>query len=502
MKIFISYAWADLTHSLLPKFVNALEAANYEVWFDQEQLHAGDLIRPNLEKALADVDVVVYLYTQTAAQRPDCQYELATALRLKKPVIPCFLDEYALKNPCYHASLPENVAGLGIVFIGEPIQGMSAFEEGMDRLESRLIRLEVEVLHTQVNSKESADLLQQIEELNRLLGRLQTIRHRQRLGVSGNAETVAACEMCLSLAEKLYRQDAQRKGTPEATQMAEFIIQTRRVNLDPALDDIGKKKALLQLLKRIDPTGANPLLLVIRQTLERQLGDVPTEGSGSQPIASPDSVAPADPVAQRLHTLRQQVAAAQQHDQQHQWLRHYLGQSLGNHGLDEWVDFARQYISYVPTALAEAWSEANRNQLSSEFQPFLDELMTYFEKPDDYLPDQYGLYGLLDDAYLAARTVEELNRSFRERFGKSLLSVDFGRQNQYIANLLGPALANRINADVVARIPRIQTANPSKWQALGLLALVGLGIAQTVQQQQNYQSIEEQRLQLLWDSIS
>jgi hypothetical protein len=90
VKVFVSYSSTDRV--LVASIVNDLEAAGYEVWFDQE-LSGGqtwwDVILDNVRRA----DVVVFAVTEAAVASQACRAEAAYAAALGKTVIPLRLTD-------------------------------------------------------------------------------------------------------------------------------------------------------------------------------------------------------------------------------------------------------------------------------------------------------------------------------------------------------------------------------------------------------------------------
>lgn len=63
------------------------------VWLDIQNLRPGDSITPSIDRALADTDLVIVLWSKHSAESDGVAAEILSALRLK---VPCRLDETEL----------------------------------------------------------------------------------------------------------------------------------------------------------------------------------------------------------------------------------------------------------------------------------------------------------------------------------------------------------------------------------------------------------------------
>src|ERR671919_1719014 len=90
MKIFISHSWRNKTAAQL--IAESLQGSA-DVWLDIRRLKAGDPIQPVIDDALAQMDAVVVLWSMDAARSDGVAAELATAVRLRKRILPVVLDD-------------------------------------------------------------------------------------------------------------------------------------------------------------------------------------------------------------------------------------------------------------------------------------------------------------------------------------------------------------------------------------------------------------------------
>jgi len=90
MDAFISHSSQNKAKALALQ--QALEVAGLESWIDQDDLHAGAMLRQSLQGAIEGSRVVVLMWSAAAANSRWVASELITAIHLEKPIIPYCLD--------------------------------------------------------------------------------------------------------------------------------------------------------------------------------------------------------------------------------------------------------------------------------------------------------------------------------------------------------------------------------------------------------------------------
>jgi hypothetical protein len=114
IQLFISYAHESIAK--VRPTVEVLTAGGDTTWFD-EQLLPGQDWKQALGDAIARCDAFVYAITSEAVASEWCDWELATAVRLKKAVIPVLLEP--------DISVPDSLKGLQYADFS---QGMTPIE--------------------------------------------------------------------------------------------------------------------------------------------------------------------------------------------------------------------------------------------------------------------------------------------------------------------------------------------------------------------------------------
>jgi hypothetical protein len=92
--VFLSYSRANLDQAR--QIEERLTALGITVWCDQEKLQVGNRWPKALGEAIAASKVVLLLWSRSAAESEFVELEWCTALALKKPVLPCLLDDAPL----------------------------------------------------------------------------------------------------------------------------------------------------------------------------------------------------------------------------------------------------------------------------------------------------------------------------------------------------------------------------------------------------------------------
>lgn len=131
-------------------------------------------------------------------------------------------------------------------------------------------------------------------------------------------------------------------------------------------------------------------------------------------------------------------------------------------------EFAENYVRSTVWMLEQCDQAAAGAGLAQDVGPVLLQAAGYFLNPADYLPDHYGLLGLLDDAYLCCRFMAELNTLYRSDTGVDLLDVSLDQSSSpTVRNLIGPPVVAQLDTDVQHGIRQVlQLVNLARVQPL------------------------------------
>ncbi|MFP3516181.1 hypothetical protein SB766_08285 [Pseudomonas sp. SIMBA_077] len=110
--------------------------------------------------------------------------------------------------------------------------------------------------------------------------------------------------------------------------------------------------------------------------------------------------------------------------------------------------FVIAYIDQVPDLLDAAHAVAREAGIQSQIEPVLKIAEQFFAQPPSLLQGHEGLEGLLDEAYLAHRLVEEVNDLYIKHFKQPLIPLDMTVANVIAHQLVGEDFANQLDEAV------------------------------------------------------
>ena len=156
--------------------------------------------------------------------------------------------------------------------------------------------------------------------------------------------------------------------------------------------------------------------------------------------------------------LREQILRAQQHEAETGLLARHLAVQLPHlHATIELADedrnsvmtrFVSAYIEQVPDLLDAANDVAREAGIESQIKPVLKIAEQFFAQPPALINGHIGLEGLLDEAYLAHRLVEEVNDLYIKHFQQPLIPLDTTVANLIAHQLIGEQFANQLDEAV------------------------------------------------------
>lgn len=156
--------------------------------------------------------------------------------------------------------------------------------------------------------------------------------------------------------------------------------------------------------------------------------------------------------------LREQIQRAHQHETQTGQLARQLEIQLPHlhsaiqlpqaNAKGAMTGFVTAYIDQVPDLLDAANGVAREAGIESQIKPVLKIAEQFFLQPLKIMDGHVGLAGLLDEAYLAHRLVEEVNDLYIKHFGQPLIPLDMTVANLIAHQLIGEAFANQLDEAV------------------------------------------------------
>ena len=126
---------------------------------------------------------------------------------------------------------------------------------------------------------------------------------------------------------------------------------------------------------------------------------------------------------------------------------------------DALAQLAQDYVYAVVGMLSECESAAEERDARRLVEPLIRTAVRYFEDPEDLIPDEHGLYGLMDDAYLAHRFIIELSGRVEKMRGFPLVPSVQDEHLAYIRAIVGDEIATRLDERVARSIQSVEVRN-------------------------------------------
>jgi uncharacterized membrane protein YkvA (DUF1232 family) len=117
------------------------------------------------------------------------------------------------------------------------------------------------------------------------------------------------------------------------------------------------------------------------------------------------------------------------------------GTSLSDQQRREALELFESYIRSVPELLASASSSARGTPVEGIMQKVMEAAVTYWDEPDDLVPDELGVLGLLDDAYFSLRMLQLVSDRLRQESGQTLVADDLSALDEVVRDIIGEELA-------------------------------------------------------------
>jgi hypothetical protein len=159
-----------------------------------------------------------------------------------------------------------------------------------------------------------------------------------------------------------------------------------------------------------------------------------------------------------IPALRQLIEHARQHEVSHGTLARQLESRMQclhpaiclpeEDALGVLTKFVDGYLEQVPELLEAAHVVACEAGIEGQIVPVLKVAEHFFLSPPEVVEGQEGLAGLLDEAYLAHRLIEEVNDRYIGFIGQPLIPLDTTVANLIAHRLIGEFFANQLDEAV------------------------------------------------------
>lgn len=127
--------------------------------------------------------------------------------------------------------------------------------------------------------------------------------------------------------------------------------------------------------------------------------------------------------------------------------------------------FIYNYLEQVPYMLTVAWTSARNVGLETEVTRILKMVESYWIEDDDVIPDNLGIFGLLDDAYCSLLSLQTLSDLYRMQSGKHLFPDDLTDANKIMRKIIGEPYTSELDEIVSEAIAEAKIEEAVKWLA-------------------------------------
>lgn len=154
--------------------------------------------------------------------------------------------------------------------------------------------------------------------------------------------------------------------------------------------------------------------------------------------------------------LHEQIETAVAVEAKEGHLANYLADRAAERGVPltdqqrrEALELFENYVRSVPALLAGAMASAAGTPVEATMAKVMEAAVAYWDEPDDLVPDQLGVLGLLDDAYFSLRLLQLVSTRLREESGQTLIADDLSAMDGVVRDILGEQLADVLDELVV-----------------------------------------------------
>jgi len=127
--------------------------------------------------------------------------------------------------------------------------------------------------------------------------------------------------------------------------------------------------------------------------------------------------------------------------------------------------FICNYLEQVPYLLTVAWTSARNVGLETEVTSILKMVESYWIEDDDIIPDNLGIFGLLDDAYCSLSSMQTLSDMYRMQSGKHLFPDDLTAANKVMRKIIGEPYIAELDELISEAIADAKVDEAVQWLA-------------------------------------
>jgi len=127
-------------------------------------------------------------------------------------------------------------------------------------------------------------------------------------------------------------------------------------------------------------------------------------------------------------------------------------QTLEDAAIGQYAALATRYVEDTVNLLDACALASQQAGVAAQVMPLLELVGQYFLTTQDYIPDSYGLYGLLDDAYIAKNLLVQISALYQQLTGYPLLQIALDEDNALVRVIIGEPLASTLDQEVATTL--------------------------------------------------
>ena len=355
MRVFISHQWRD--KQVADQLKSQLEElTGSEVWIDYRNLRPGDKIQDSIDKVLADVDVMLVIWSEHSAVSGGVAAEIETADELGLRIIPCFIsyDDAGNVDPPVEGAIGQY---LGVDF--------HHFATGVASLSAFLIELRGESASDAAGADDRS--MDAEDPRVRLLRGM-----REAAAYLANYRNVKGVD-----------DDRRYWVTQIVAELERYVEKTGDT------DTAAQMVAGLEMIRDNDPEAYEAAMARLAPIVGGSTGS-----GAAPPVAQPEPETSWKPEAPPADMLDQALVNAGATGSDMAAYRQAIEAYLANAG---------NALNAMAAAVTAVQSPAGLQVVQY--------LNGYLNQGDDLIPDHHGLYGQLDDGWLILNTAYRLIES-------------------------------------------------------------------------------------------
>lgn len=402
--LFLSHSWQD--KAVAQKIAEQLDTfPGFTVWVDYFSLLPGDPIQQSIDETIENTDVLLLLWSQHSATSDNVKKEIEKAVATGCLIIPLVLGNSQAGSPS--PALP------GI-------------------LEERLW-VDVDPAKPELAIPRIALSADQLWS-----------QHLPEDLANGTASNHGAMRQLSGFFHYLAEYQRYPPGHPERLEWirraAKVMAQILDERNDPTLT-LAIQQATNNL-KQTDPDAADILHeltgdtnLIETQTDDYQVFDAQSLLQNASPLTG---------------EIRAHIASILQKQTSRDAFRDLISQyTLSTQQRTDLEETTVNMVCAIPDLLDGAGHVAVQAGIGSVIEPVLQQCIAYFLQPNDLIPDEAGLLGLLDDSYLATGWLHYIAGQYQMTTGLPLFNVDFQPNLQILQSLIGSSLTQQLDAHIL-----------------------------------------------------